>query len=662
MKNKSLKHLFLLTLLFIFSIIFISSFALAQTGKSYNLKLLAVQETSAGYMGSDADLFLELKEGSGRVFLETVPLTKLDTQISTRFAKEIACHHFNLECDKYDFIYTIKAKSSIVGGPSAGAAIAALTTIAVLDLKYDEKTTITGTINSGGILGPVGGGKEKLKAAANAGLKKVLIAPGTNSEASPEEENKKVSSNYTNISSSEYNQTNNNNNTDNNSFLNNSLSIFNLTAYGQTNLNIETKEVTSLDEVIFELTGKNINQEKLDIEVNPQYNTIMQELYGLICQRTVDLRESLDQKQKIDSEIENQLRQKNNSALNASSKGDYYAAASYCFTNNLVLKKIFYEQKRLPLSRYPSLFTLMEKKIDTLEKDLAQEEISTISSLQAYMIIKERLQDAKKQIEKYKENLKLENQNKENIENNKDSENNQNNKENLMNSTEAGYLLAYVEERYFSAVSWQKFMEMDGKKLVINPVKLKESCQNKISEAEERYQYASLFLGELNLQTIRERLDSAKKSYDGNETVLCLIGASQAKAEADVILGTMGLTEADIPRFLESKKTAVERVIAKNTAQGFFPILGYSYYQYANSLQNDGPFDALMYLEYSLEMSDLQIYFPEKDIISGFSFKLFLINQERWIYLAVGLIFGALIGFLIGWQKKKPLRFEFVGK
>ncbi|MBI2151522.1 hypothetical protein HYU21_02225, partial [Candidatus Woesearchaeota archaeon] len=337
--------------------------------------------------------------------------------------------------------------------------------------------------------------------------------------------------------------------------------------------------------------------------------------------------------------------------FNASSKGDYYAAASYCFTNNLVLKKLFYEQKRLPLSRYPSLFTLMEKKINTLERDLAQEEISTISSLQAYMIIKERLQDAKKQIEKYKETIR-----------NNENKDNKNNTENSINSTEAGNLLAYVEERYFSAVSWQKFMAMDGKKLVINPAKLKESCQNKISEAEERYQYAALFLGNLNLQNIRERLDSSKKFYEQNETVLCLIGASQAKAEADAILGTMGLTEADLPRFLESKKTAVERVIAQNTAAGYFPILGYSYYQYAGSLQADSPFDALMYLEYSLEMSDLQIYFPEEDVLPRSTIKQFFNSQERLIYLIFGLILGVLIGFIIGWQKKKPLRFEFVGK
>ena len=104
----------------------------------------------------------------------------MDTQISTRFAKEIACHQYKLPCNRYDFIYTIRAKSNIIGGPSAGAAIAALTTIAVLDLDYHNgDTAITGTINSGGIIGPVGGTKEKIEVAAKLGLTKVLIAEGS---------------------------------------------------------------------------------------------------------------------------------------------------------------------------------------------------------------------------------------------------------------------------------------------------------------------------------------------------------------------------------------------------------------------------------------------------------------------------------------------------
>ena len=55
--------------------------------KEGHMRLLAVSETENGQEGGIADLFLEIEEGSGRVFLETFPLTRLDTQISTRFAK-----------------------------------------------------------------------------------------------------------------------------------------------------------------------------------------------------------------------------------------------------------------------------------------------------------------------------------------------------------------------------------------------------------------------------------------------------------------------------------------------------------------------------------------------------------------------------------------------
>ena len=143
-----------------------------------NMKLLAVSETNNGYKGGVADLFLEIKPGSGRVFLETFPLTKVDTQISTRFAKEIACDFAEADCEKFDFFYTITAGSSIIAGPSAGAAISVLTFSLIKDIDYDKNIAITGTINSGGLIGPVGGIKAKIEAADRIGLKKVLIPLG----------------------------------------------------------------------------------------------------------------------------------------------------------------------------------------------------------------------------------------------------------------------------------------------------------------------------------------------------------------------------------------------------------------------------------------------------------------------------------------------------
>ena len=146
--------------------------------KQGHMRLLAVTETSNGDVGGIADLFLEIKPGTGRVFLETFPLTKLDTQISTRFAKEIACDFLDANCGKYDFFYTITADSSIIGGPSAGSAIAVLTVSLIKDVPLNDEVAVTGTINSGGVIGPVGGIEAKIDAAEGVGMKKVLIPIG----------------------------------------------------------------------------------------------------------------------------------------------------------------------------------------------------------------------------------------------------------------------------------------------------------------------------------------------------------------------------------------------------------------------------------------------------------------------------------------------------
>src|SRR3989344_3725653 len=121
-------------IIIIFMVLFASlaPSVLAQTQEPLHMTLLAVREDGENFIGSTADLYLEIQEGKERVFLDTYPLTKIDTQISTRFAQEIACNYFDINCNNKDFIYTIRADSSIIGGPSAGASIAALTTAGLL--------------------------------------------------------------------------------------------------------------------------------------------------------------------------------------------------------------------------------------------------------------------------------------------------------------------------------------------------------------------------------------------------------------------------------------------------------------------------------------------------------------------------------------------------
>jgi len=295
-----MKKRWLLLLVLILLLLFTQS-ALA---KEYHLKLLAVQERNNTLIGSDADLYLELRPGTGRVFLDTFPFTKADTQVSTRFAKEIACKHYKLPCERYDFIYTIKARSTIVGGPSAGAAMAALTTIAMLKLDYHQDVAVTGTINSGATIGPVGGVKEKLEAAKNINMRKVLIAKGT---AMLDIENEDNTSNET--------------------------EQLNLINYAKDDLSLTALEVMELDEILLHLTDINLNGEKVEVKENPQYQIIMKKLQELLCDRSIKMEKEIHGEDIFfNSTISEEVLTRRGRATNSTRQKDYYSGLIFDFT------------------------------------------------------------------------------------------------------------------------------------------------------------------------------------------------------------------------------------------------------------------------------------------------------------------------------------------
>ncbi len=599
------------SIIFVLLSLFVIPLAAAQTPQ-YHLKLLAVQEAVEGYQGSEADLYLELKEGSGRVFLETFPLTKLDTQISTRFAKEIACSHFKLPCKKYDFIFTIKAKSTIIGGPSAGAALAALTTIAVLDLPYDQQTAITGTINSGGVIGPVGGIKEKLEAAAKVGMKTVLIPLGTANQTLAVRE-------LINLNNSKKTNVTTNNNVTINESANNLL------AYGTEKFQLEVKEVVDLDTVVKEITGVDLDHKPVAVMEDHNYARIMKGLQDALCARSEELLQMIKQDGlSLDNDSKTTFETRNESAVNASKAGDYYSAASYCFSNDILLRTAYYQQKNTANVELMQLYALLEKKTANLENKIKNMSIETISDLQTAMVVGERLQDVKEQLEKIRS------------------------RDHPFDIKEMRGIMAYAEERFYSAVAWFQFFSMDGKKFVLDNQSLGQSCQEKIMESEERYQYAAFFLGP-QVKFIEERINRARLALENKDFTLCLIIAAQAKANANAIVSSLGVDESAIPQVLESKRRTVERVISENSAEGVFPILGYSYYKYAVSLQEKDKFNALLYMENALEISDLSMYFPEKKTFDS------LIISHDFQKQAEGFAAGVLVTLLVWamWKRKQ---------
>ena len=96
-----------------------------------------------------------------------------------------------------------------------------------------------------------------------------------------------------------------------------------------------------------------------------------------------------------------------------------------------------------------------------------------------------------------------------------------------------------------------------------------------------------------------------------------------------------------VDEIIEDRSQIVYSLIAKQNQKNIFPILAYSYYEYANSLKENDKYSALLYLEYALELGNLDIYFPKKGISLSF------VKIEHVILYSSGLITGIIVGIIM---------------
>lgn len=516
--------------------------------KQGSIKLLALSELSDGAQaGTITDLSLEIKSGRERVFLETFPLAKIPTQISVRFAQQIACKELELECSKYDFFYTIKSMLGLVGGPSAGAAATLLTASLLSGEKLDETMTITGTINSGGLIGPVGGIRQKIDAASKNGIKTVLIPKGTRLW---KEANKTID----------------------------------LVKYGK-NKSLDVVEVATFDEAFDKFTGKNSSKIKNDLVVVDKYKSVMKNVADDIC-KSVSSAE-----RQIKSLVVNQTKSEqfvniSRTAMSAFKKGEFYTAASFCFRSSLLLRQISLVSKKPQRLKLLKQIKNASAELQSVVSALAGRKLHSMSDLQAYMAVDERLVEAKDSLDNaYKS---------------------------LDNVLDAANYLAYAEERLNSAVAWGRFFDTGDVGFVIDNARLQQSCMNKISEAEERYSYVRSVIP-VSLVDTRNEIDRAYADLSNQSFVMCLYRASKAKASSDVILSVLGVEESQLDSVLDLKLDVVRQEIVKSQKRGNFPIIGYSYYEYANSLRDVDKSSALLFAEYALELTNIDMYFERRN-------------------------------------------------
>jgi uncharacterized protein len=145
----------------------------------------AVASTDKGYVGVMSTITVTIQSpGSGKVFVDTLPLTQVDMQGSARLAVKVASalvkndENCDVNPSLYDYFFVVRTDAPVIGGPSAGGIMTVATVALLQNWSLDEHTVMTGMINPDGSIGPIGGILYKIDAAYNVGVKRFLIPKG----------------------------------------------------------------------------------------------------------------------------------------------------------------------------------------------------------------------------------------------------------------------------------------------------------------------------------------------------------------------------------------------------------------------------------------------------------------------------------------------------
>ncbi|MGM5480811.1 MAG: S16 family serine protease [Nanobdellota archaeon] len=601
--------LLLFSLLFVMTLLTTTSVSAVHTADTQEITLLSVKRLSNGtYQGGTATLTLDVREGSGAVYIQSFPTSQVDTQTATRIANEVACDLSTADCHNYDFFYTIEAGTSLIGGPSAGAATALLTMSALEDILLDDDMAITGAITSGGIVTPVAGIKEKVKAADEAGLDTVYIPKLSIMQPST-----------LNLSRLPYNQTLPN------ATVNETIPLVNDTVANVTDgtapeedileeleeFDIDVVAILSIEEAMIHASdGKYTMSSSKEVIAPKEYVDRMKTTADKLCKRSQQLLSDVPEHKK-NTLLYNYSLDFYADSQQAATDNEYYSRASFCYTTNLRLRELLLQNVTQPVLN--ENYNRLLKAHELFEQQIDDRKLETFSDLETYVIVKERLLESKNYLDQ------------------------------INQSNISSTLLAYSIERYYSSVSWSGFFGMSGEKLQLDERSIHVAAVRELHNVETRLNYLRTFIPEILLRDVSSEVEQVYDYMEEKEYALALFKASKAKAQADLFMSSISLKEGLESEIHEAKVNRTQQLIHEQQDKGFFPILGYSYMEYSKRLVEDDPVSALLFSEYALQLSDLARYFPHDKVSLRWE-----ITEEHIVSFISGFATALIIVMVIG--------------
>ncbi|UCD13175.1 MAG: hypothetical protein JSW60_06345 [Thermoplasmatales archaeon] len=543
----------------------------------------AVAQTSNGYVGVISTITVTIQNtGSGRVFVDTLPLTQIDMQGSARLAVKVASslvendERSNISPSNYDYFFVVRTSSPIIGGPSAGAIMTAAVTALLENWTIDDKTVMTGMINPDGSIGPVGGIIQKIDAAYSVGATRFLIPKGQGTYTDTITET---------ISEGDWTQ-----------IITRHVTR-NVSDYAWENYGIEVVEAEDINDVLLYLTGWDFPVVESEYRITTEdYVDSMKPLATSLLQKASESYKNASNALNSSSipnrypfYYKNQVTDVLNNAKNNLLESQdwfeqelYYTSTSNSFQSLIDSHFVSYacdyfssDDKDVYV-----MFLLSEtKKLHNDNSELAKNaEINGMISLQCVGAAQKRASDADVYIS--------------------DADDSYQNNDYLT----ALYKIAYAMERSNSVEWWIDISSSFNDTGEINVSTIRDLAGEYIEDAQQAIVYSSIILQELGklssyLDEAEELLEAARDDKDKGYPAAALFETLESLVKANLALELVdGITDDKIERARESASAS----ISESRDRGIEPVLAVSYYEYAQSLVDDSSFDsAIVYYKYS---------------------------------------------------------------
>jgi uncharacterized protein len=548
----------------------------------------AVSEADSGYVGVISTITVTIQgDGSGRVFVDTLPLTDVDMQGSARLAVKVASALVrtdtrpHLDPQTCDFFFVVRTSSPMIGGPSAGA----MMTVAVISLlenwTLDNSTVMTGMINPDGSIGPIGGIPYKIDAAYSVGATRFLIPKGqiTYTEMVTE---------YQIINGKQWQNT--------------YPVTRNVSEYAQENYNIEVHEVEDINDALLYFTGWTFPiTESPDKITTEDYIAAMQPLAtSLLNEAQISFQNASDlfNNSRIPNQWPNYYKNYVTGYLNGAEDRllesthwyddeVYYTSTSKSFQSlidsHFVSYACQYFTTQDKTAYLQALLTQMYQLYENKSELAKNAPIRGMVTLQCVGAAQQRVSEAALYLSQANESYQ-------------DQE-----------YLTALYKIAYAQERSESVQWWLNISTPFNDTGEINESTIATLAEEYLDDASQAIIYSKIIIEEMGetssyLTDAENLLDTARSENTKGFSAAALFGAFESLVKANLALELVeGVTDEKVERARERASAS----ITESRNQGIEPVLAVSYYEYGQSLVNESSLETAV------------VYYKDADMIAG---------------------------------------------